>query len=648
MVRISTLLDILAALVSLAGVAPLYPFLDGGARLLFPLALLAGLLRSRWPGLVLPTIPATLTALAVLVYYLPQVSRVSLVEPAVNVLVLLLCLRLVTERSGRNYLQLFVLAIFALAGSSLLSLELGYLFYLVVQVTLVTVGLVLLSFHGEDPELRLERRPLRQVLAVALLLPAASLVLMLGFFVILPRTEQPLWHFLNPPASAEVGFSDQVSPGHYAEMSATGDIAFRVAGSQLPMAQRYWRTIVLNALNGQTWVRETPPSGAVTKVVGDRRVELEFFVAPRQGRYMPTLDLPLALSEVRSRELGEGVYATHRTSDRQIRYRQTAVPDGVLMERGRIDRDFYLRPPTLVSPRVAAVAEEIAGEGGDVAARVAALEGFFLRQDLQYATSDLPEGEDPVDAFLFEKKRGYCEYFASAFAQLVRLSGVPARLVGGYYGGEYNPFGGYYSVAEATAHVWVEVLHEDGRWQRLDPTRLAANAAGDFLGARSRGPGLARRLADGIDYFWTQAVITYDFGRQWEAVKGVRDQLRGQTAPSATASEPRPSGAPLAWALVLAALAYGGLRLWRRGTSREERLLRKFLRRTAKRHGLAAIPDSVGLHELAEGLDDPQAREFAELYGGAIYRDRKLEEGEYRRLREIVREMRKGRLKAEG
>ena len=130
-------------------------------------------------------------------------------------------------------------------------------------------------------------------------------------------------------------------------------------------------------------------------------------------------------------------------------------------------------------------------------------------------------------------------------------------------------------------------------------------------------------------------------------MKGVRDQLRGRTTPSAADSESRPSGAPLAWALVLAALAWGGWRLWRRGTSSEERLLRKFLRRTAKRHGLAAIPDSVGLHELAERLDDPLAREFAELYGGAIYRDRKLEEGEYRRLREIVREMRRERLKAE-
>ncbi|MEJ2199438.1 MAG: transglutaminase family protein, partial [Desulfuromonadaceae bacterium] len=98
----------------------------------------------------------------------------------------------------------------------------------------------------------------------------------------------------------------------------------------------------------------------------------------------------------------------------------------------------------------------------------------------------------------------------------MRLAGVPSRLVGGYYGGEYNQFGGYYLVTEEAAHVWVEALLEDNCWLRIDPSTLADNAGEALLASRSRSLSFGRRLLDGIDYLWTQSVLTYDFSRQFE------------------------------------------------------------------------------------------------------------------------------------
>ncbi|MEZ4485776.1 MAG: transglutaminaseTgpA domain-containing protein [Syntrophotaleaceae bacterium] len=107
---------------------------------------------------------------------------------------------------------MLVLAIFVLAGSSLLTLSPLFLPCLILVVTSVTLGLVLLTFHTSDPQLRLPSGSLRPLLGVSLVLPVGSLLLMLFFFVVLPRTQYPLWQFLNPASTAQSGFSDKVRP----------------------------------------------------------------------------------------------------------------------------------------------------------------------------------------------------------------------------------------------------------------------------------------------------------------------------------------------------------------------------------------------------------------------------------------------------
>ena len=105
---------------------------------------------------------------------------------------------------------------------------------------------------------------------------------------------------------------------------------------------------------------------------------------------------------------------------------------------------------------------------------------------------------------------------ASSYATLARLAGIPSRLVGGYYGGDYNVLGGYYLVHDDTAHVWVEVLDDDGNWQRVDPSQWAVNA-GETLRA-TRGGGLSRwqQFNDALNYQWLQLVVIFDLGRQLE------------------------------------------------------------------------------------------------------------------------------------
>ncbi len=634
MVAIKTLLDALVAVVAVLCLAPVAPFLDLPVLLLGVGSVVGGFWCDRHGRQLLAPLPATLLAAAGVGYYALQFGRAEeVVLPVVNALVALLAIRLLTTKQARDYLQIFVLALFILAGSSLLSLDIGFILYLVLLIFAVTVSLMLLTVFVTDPRLALPRHDLWRLVRVALVMPAASLVLMLGFFVILPRTAHPLWNFLNPASRAVAGLAESVRPGAFAQLATVKSLAFRAEGPELAPEELYWRTLVLNQPQGSHWVRENPPAEGAVRVVGGRPMKFTLYPEPRADSYLITLDRPLLVSGVRTRQGPDQVFQAANVNDRRYRFTVQAAPGADLQVSGRAGREFYLMVPEQVSPRVAAAAERIAASGPGSAERLAALAVFFRDRQLTYAQEDLPGGPDPVDAFLFEKRRGYCEFFAAAYATLARLAGVPARLVGGYYGGEYNDLGGYYLVTDDTAHVWVEVLTDEGLWRRVDPSQWASNASDALGAARAAGLGPWQRLTDTLNYYWIQTVVVFDLSQQLSLWREVRDVWRGWSLT-----------APTWWGGLVAAggLASGAvvlLLLRRRRLHREARLLSALHARARRRLAANVALESLGLSELAERLDSEPCREFARIYQRAVFRDQPLTASEIRRLQALLKEI---------
>ena len=99
---------------------------------------------------------------------------------------------------------------------------------------------------------------------------------------------------------------------------------------------------------------------------------------------------------------------------------------------------------------------------------------WFRDNGLEYTLEPGITTIDSVDTTLFDSKRGFCGHFASAYAMLMRAAGVPARIVTGYLGGEWNPVGGYLIVRQSDAHAWTEVWLEGSGWTRIDPTAVVA------------------------------------------------------------------------------------------------------------------------------------------------------------------------------
>jgi protein-glutamine gamma-glutamyltransferase len=170
-------------------------------------------------------------------------------------------------------------------------------------------------------------------------------------------------------------------------------------------------------------------------------------------------------------------------------------------------RANYLGLPPHLDPRIPSLAQTITGSVQSNYARAKAIENY-LRQNLGY-TLDLPGQEaDPLAQFLFQRKRGHCEYFASSMAIMLRALGIPARVVNGFRGGEYNDLNRTYIIRGRDAHSWVEVFFPEYGWVTFDPTPSASAQSGS--GATTR-MGL---YLDALHEMWREWIVNYDFTRQ--------------------------------------------------------------------------------------------------------------------------------------
>jgi hypothetical protein len=182
------------------------------------------------------------------------------------------------------------------------------------------------------------------------------------------------------------------------------------------------------------------------------------------------------------------------------------------------EREQNLALPPL-DPRIAELARQMTRGAPDDLERARDIE-TRLRHDYAYSL-DLPSTEvrDPVSSFLFVRKKGYCEYFASAMTVMLRDLGIPARLVNGFQSGIVNPYSGTVVIRASDAHTWVEAFLPETGWTVFDPTP----------GGAPTQPGIWTTLAlymDAADTFWQDWVLSYDLGRQISLASRLENEAR--------------------------------------------------------------------------------------------------------------------------
>lgn len=632
MLRIKTILNSLLYLAAAIGYLPLAPYLQPFPKIALPAAVIYAAFADR-RGAELKGRAALAVSLACFIFYFLQFSRHNLVVPAANLLATLLAIRIAGEKSPRNSMQTLTLALFCLAASTLFDLSPGFIFYLVLLLLTFTVSMVLLTFESRAASFSPDRKELRSIVKTALLHPLLAAPLVLLLFFILPRTQLPLWHGLSQAGADKSGISESVKAGASSSINSSSAVVFRAELPKQPPDSLYWRAIVLNTLNGEEWVRQTPPPEK-TNAVGGENLSYTIFLEPGRLLYLPALNLPESIAGYRGLPQNDRTFPAWGLSRGKRSYQVISRPGARLVTNGRLPRDFYTGIPENLPLRLKnGVTGAIAGSRSDQQ-KLAAVENLFAGMGLSYGATGLPTGADALEQFLYGGKKGHCELFAVSFAAALRLAGLPARLVGGYYGGDYNDLAGYYIITEERAHVWTEVWIEGQGWLTLDPSRFAVNFAESFSGKRSAVDLRLRLFLDSLSYYWNRLVINYDFESQFSAASRAGAELKGLKE---TKFEFRSIARTVAWLLFVG----GGILLVNmKRLPPQERLLKKFKKIVHIKYGVD-IPASAGLHEAVQSIQNPAIEEFADRYSELLYRDRVLTREEMRALEQLLKEIKK-------
>lgn len=632
MLRIKNFLNLLLYFAAVIGYLPLAKYLQLLPRIALPAAVIYAAIADRH-GRELKGKAALLVSLGGFIFYFSQFSRHNLVEPAANMLALFLAIRVAGEKSPRNYLQTLTLALFCLAASTLFDLSPGFVLYLGLLLLVFTVSMVLLTFAARAPDFTPSKKEFRSIINVALLHPLAAAPLVLLLFFILPRTQLPLWSGLSRAGADISGVSETIKAGEKSSISGGNAVVFRAEMAKQPASTLYWRVIVLNTVKGAEWQRQTPPAEKPLVADGEE-LSLTIFLEPGRLHYLPTLNMPVKISDYRGIAADDLIFASRGLARAKRNYQMIARRGARLATNEEFNRKFYAVIPENTPPRLKRL---VAGTVVPLAkdqAKVAAIENLFAGMGLAYSATGLPTGADAVDNFLFSSKKGHCELFAVSFATCLRLAGLPARLVGGYYGGDYNELAGYYMVSEEKAHVWVEVWLSGKGWIMIDPSRFAVNYEESFSKKSSPYGLKIRFILDALSYQWNSLIINYDFESQLSAVSKAGAGLKGFKAVKLAG---RKILIITAWLL----FAVGGmLLLATKRMSPQERLLRKFRKIIWQKYALT-MPASSGLHEAVKSLTDPAVQEFVELYCAVLYRDRALTRDEKSSLERLLQEIKR-------
>ncbi len=456
-------------------------------------------------------------------------------------------------KQRKDFYQLFLLGLFLLASAFIFKQSLG--FSLLIFLALLLNLVVLQQVFSPKRSLFLSAR-----IVTILLLQSSLLAIVL--FVVFPRLS-PFWQVPNAN-SAKTGLSDEVSPGDIANLALSSDLAFRVdfKGKEIPhYSNLYWRAITLENFDGRKWTR--------VKVNNNEPSAEKAFIPLTSGKPI-TYDI-IAEPSYQNWLFGLSV-ATTSEAKLSLIEDYTIQSRNVLSQITHYSLESYLQAPLDLSisdvkkqqnlaivagsnPKLERLALALVQKFPNPIDRSNEVLALFRNKQYFYTLKAPLLINNSLDQFFFDTKAGFCVHYASAYTYLMRAADIPARVVTGYLGGEYNNAssslssiqakqGGHLSVYQYDAHAWSEIWLEGVGWQRVDPTAAVdpqrvdsgwsstlltqqSSLNNDLLGLyqfkKIEWLNTLRLQLDALDYQWTRWVLGYSSKQQYDLLKRLFD-----------------------------------------------------------------------------------------------------------------------------
>ncbi|HYL45620.1 MAG TPA: DUF3488 and transglutaminase-like domain-containing protein [Candidatus Limnocylindrales bacterium] len=496
----------------------------------------------------------------------PNASLYSALLAAIHLLLFATLARLFSARSNRDYAFLAMLAFASILASAILTVETSFLISLAVFLVLAVSTFVALEIRRGaagavspplEPGTPLAQRLTRSLGLTSLLVAVGTLILGAVNFFLIPRFTTGYLSAMNLQPTLMTGFSDNVTLGEIGRIKKNSAVVMRIRVEDDPARAEgiHWRGLALTDFDGRRWF--TPQHDPI---IVSPNIEGEYHLMStplRSGEFYPlrytVLMEPIASDAVfvaprLERIHGRFTNAADRAGDRRrpaylmidktgsifnpfhndtkVRYEASSLVPMVPPEELRAAaepypdniRALYLQLPRL-DPRIPKLAEQIAAGSNNNYDKAANIERY-LKTRFGY-TLDLtgPPTADPLSYFLFVRRAGHCEYFASAMTVMLRSLGIPARYATGFLPGQFNDVAGDYIVRASDAHAWVEAYFPGFGWITFDPTPSAEEKPASLLS----------RLAlywDWFQFAWSEWIINYDFSHQITLAQNLQKSSR--------------------------------------------------------------------------------------------------------------------------
>lgn len=570
----------------------------------------------------------TLALGSIAAIYASYAGRIG-AEPMVAFLVCSFVMKLVEMRSRKDALIILFIAFIAIATQFLFAQDLSAGLYALGSLFVLLTAWLAVFQHGA--------LPVRRHFKNGAVFMLQALPLMMLLFVVMPRLG-PLWSVPVAGEQGRSGFTDTLELGDIGNLVLSSEVAFRVSfDGEVPRSgELYWRGLILDQFDGIRWSRSRHASGFArldrSSTPQANTLDYSIILEPHRYRWLFSLGRPLAghSSQLTMFLTSHDLLFAEEPVRKKVEYQ--VVSSRTLSLEKLEEHDFrrYTDLPPVGNPRARQMAENWKREQRSADGIVNAALDYFADNFL-YTLRSTTGAENAIDTFLFDSQEGFCEHFASSFVFLMRSAGIPARLVMGYQGGEWNPGVDYFMVRQSDAHAWAEIWVEDRGWTRIDPTASVApdridfgvqEALGDDDLALINSPGRNRAWMrvlmqrwDSLGYSWNRWVLNYDTTKR----TGVLERLLG-------GADPWRIGVVVAIAFSLVIMPLLFLH-WRQTRKRylftEDKLSYPLIKRLTDR-GLIKLPSESTAHYLRRAADVFSAEqrillELADAYEHSVY-----------------------------
>ena len=441
-------------------------------------------------------------------------------EGGVAFLLLLVTLKAFESSSQRDWNVLLLAMLFLIGSAVLFNQSLLTGLWLLAALTAAAVCLAVSAGGlGLREALRCTASSLLAVLPLAAVL-----------FVSVPRMKEPLWRIPQGGQQAKTGLSGTMQPGSISNLVQSDEWVANITfsdGLKPQPRDLYWRAIIMSDFDGTRWQAMpdfAADSAPPLRISEGRGVRYQMIIRDQNGT-LPALDYPAGvLPQGLVRRLGGTVRAERSREGLRRLDLQAALGDTLPHALNEAEYRRYTRLPE-GNPQTRRLAETLAKQSPDERAFIRNVLNHFSRRHFSYTLRPpTTAGRNSIDEFMFATRQGFCEHYAQSFAVIMRAAGLPARIVTGYQGAEYNPQGGFWQIRAKDAHAWTEVwLPSEQVWLRVDPTAAVAavrteQGIGSALPQNDRvliaDESAFSRWRDAGQFYWQQWVVNYDQSRQ--------------------------------------------------------------------------------------------------------------------------------------